>query len=90
MWHYVGGTPGRRCLCLFWRETKQRPELEISDETGSGGERQFREKPERAVGKGIQRGSVGEGRHREAVDNGQQTEAVRKTVKDELAFLVAL
>ena len=32
----MGGTPGRRFLRLFWRETKQRPELEISDETRSG------------------------------------------------------
>ena len=23
-------------FCLFWRETKQRPQLEIFDETGSG------------------------------------------------------
>ena len=24
MWHYVGGPPSRRSLCLSWRETKQR------------------------------------------------------------------
>ena len=39
MWHYVGGTPGRRSLCLFRRETKQSPELKISDKTGSGREK---------------------------------------------------
>ena len=31
-----GGEPSRRSICLFWRETKQRPEFEIFDETGSG------------------------------------------------------
>ena len=35
----MSGTPGRRFLCLFWRETKQRPELKISYKTGSGGEK---------------------------------------------------
>ena len=30
VWHYVGGPLSRRSLCLFWRETKQRPELKIS------------------------------------------------------------
>ena len=53
--------------------------LEISDETGSGEKRGLREA----------RGSVGGERCREAVDNGQQKKVVRKTVKDELAFLVA-
>ena len=24
LWHYVGGLPSRRSLCLFWRETKHR------------------------------------------------------------------
>ena len=86
----MGGRPGRQFLCLFWREIKQRPELEISDETGCGGRKAGTRKARGAVGKGTQRGSVsGEGRRREAVDNGQQKEAVRKTVKDELAFLVA-
>ena len=38
VWHYVGGPLSRRSLCLFWRETKQRPELEISTgpEVGKG------------------------------------------------------
>ena len=34
----MGGPPSKRSLCLFWHETKQRPELEIFDETGSGQE----------------------------------------------------
>ena len=90
LWQYVGGTSGRRSLCLFWREAKQRPELVISNETGSGeGKAGPREARKGQLAKGTQRGWVGEGRRREAVDNGQQKEAVRKTVKDELAFLVA-
>ena len=56
-------------------------ELEISDETRSGG---GKEGPREA------RESEGERRHREAVDNGQQKEAVREDSQDELAFLVAL
>ena len=31
--HYVGGPPSRWPLCLFWRETKQRPEPEIFNVT---------------------------------------------------------
>ena len=27
MWHYVGGPPNRRSLCLFGRETKQRTSI---------------------------------------------------------------
>ena len=30
------GVPSRRYFCLFWRETKQSPELEIFDATWSG------------------------------------------------------
>ena len=36
LWHYEGSTPSRRPFCLFWCDTKQRPELEIFDATGSG------------------------------------------------------
>ena len=61
MWHYVGGTPGRRFLCLFRRKTKQRPELEISDKTGSGGGKASLREARGSVGKGTQRGSVGKG-----------------------------
>ena len=44
----MGGPPSRRSLCLFWRETKQSPELEISDKTGSGGEKNsWQRNPER-------------------------------------------
>ena len=37
-WHDVGGPLSRRSLCLFWRETKQMPELKISTrpEVGKG------------------------------------------------------
>ena len=54
----MGGTPGRRFLCLFWRKTKQRPELEISDETGSGEEKQVREKPEGGLANEPREGQV--------------------------------
>ena len=50
MWHYVGGTPSRRSLCLFWRKIKQRPELEFSDKTEVG--------EKSRVGKGTQRGQL--------------------------------
>ena len=47
----MGGMPGRRSLCLFWRETRQRPELEISDKTGKGGaKRSWQMNPERVSG----------------------------------------
>ena len=38
LWHYVGGPLSKRFLCLFWRETKQRPEIEIltRPEVGKG------------------------------------------------------
>ena len=32
----MGGPLSRRSLCLFWCETKQRPEFEIFDEAGQG------------------------------------------------------
>ena len=73
VWHYEVGTPSRRSFCLFWRETKQRPELEIFNATrsGQGNASQGVEKrnPEKAVG---------EGWRRRAVDKGQQKEAVRE------------
>ena len=37
--HYVGGPPSRRSLCLFWRETKQRPVPAISTRPEVGRER---------------------------------------------------
>ena len=75
----MGGTPGRLFLCLFWRETKQRPELEISDKTGSGGEKRqlVKEPREGQLAKETQRGSVGEKRRRVAVENGQQKGPVK-------------
>ena len=72
----MGGTPGRRFLYLFWRATKQRTELEISDETGSGEGKAGSREARGAVGKGTQRGSVGEGRRSEAVDNGGERRTV--------------
>ena len=51
----------------FGTKPKQRPELEISDETRSGGRK---EGPRKA------RGAVGEKRCREAIDNGGQRRAV--------------
>ena len=73
----------------FGEKTNMGFGLEISDETGSGGGKTGSREARGAVGKGTQRESVGEERRREAVDNGLQKEAVRKTVKVELAFLVA-
>ena len=66
----------RRSFYLFCCETKQRPEPEISDETGSGGEKAGPREARGAVGQGTQRGSVGEGRLREAVDNGGERRTV--------------
>ena len=53
--------------------------LEISDESGSGGGSEVREKPEGQLAKErrTQRGSVGEERRREAVENGQQKAPVK-------------
>ena len=80
MWHYAGGTPGRQSLCLFWRETKQRPELEISDKTGSGGEKtSWKRNPERASRRRVtQRGSweqtaEGTSQYELAVQSGKQS-----------------
>ena len=51
-WHYMGGPLSRRSFCLFWYDTKQRPELEISTrpEVDKG-------TPEKELEKGTQRGS---------------------------------
>ena len=58
------GAPSRRSFCLFWRETKQRPEPAIFDVTGSekGNERE-------ELAKGAAEGQSG-------VDNGQQKRPV--------------
>ena len=66
LWHYEGGAPSKRSFFLFWRETKQRPEIEISTrpEVGKG-------TPERSWKKEL-REAVDEGRRRGAVDTGQQ------------------
>ena len=70
-WHYEGGAPSRRSFCLFWRETKQRPELEIFDATGSG-----QGNANQGVGKRNPEKAVGEGRRRGTVDTGQQKRPV--------------
>ena len=90
-WHAWQTIP----LSILARNPNKGLELEIFDETRSGGGKK---------GPKEDRGSVGEGRRREAVDNGQQKRPVRyqsrgrtvsrrrqrgKTVKGELAFLVA-
>ena len=85
MLHYEGGGPSRRSFCLFWRETKQRPELEIFDTTGSGQgnasqsvwKKELREGSWQMV---TQRGS----RQRSAEGSSEG-----RPVRDELAFLVA-
>ena len=69
LWHYVGGPLSRRSLCMFWRETKQRPENRDLPETGSrqgnASRRVGRRNPEKAVGDGRRWGAVGS-RHRTA------------------------
>ena len=101
MWHYVANH-SVGCVCVrrsenlfvcFGAKPTQRPELEISHETGSGGgnecPREDRGSVDKvrwreAVDNGEQRRPVDKGRRRDAVDNGvqgkdgQQKEAVRE------------
>ena len=74
LWHYEGGTPSRRSFCLFWRETKQRPGLEISDETGSGVGKAGLRETRRPAGRRNPQKAVCDERRREqlGVDTGQQ------------------
>ena len=101
LWHYEGGAPSRRSFCLFWRETKQRPGLEISDETGSGvgkagpreTRRSWKKEPrgrswQRATERGSWESTRDSRRDQSAWDRVQQQWG--KTSQDELAFLVAL
>ena len=71
LWHIWDTMKGVRqaddFFGLFWRENKQRSEIEIFEETGSG-QGDARE----GVGKKNSEKAVGEGRRRGAVDNGQQ------------------
>ena len=53
-----------------------KPNKEISDETGSGGEKAGPREARGAVDKKTQRGWVGEGRRWEAVDNGEERRTV--------------
>ena len=64
-----GGALSRRSFCLFWRETKQRLELEIFDATGSG------------VGKAgprVDRGQWARERQRRQLEKGTQRERLAK------------
>ena len=92
-------------LCLFWRETKQRSELEIPDETGSGGGKAG---PREARGQLTKEPREGQLAKRDAerqsrmgaegsIQDGlgvqcwtvSKRRQWRKAVKNELAFLVA-
>ena len=71
----MDGPLSRQSLCLFWLETKQRPEPAIFDVTGSGQGNASRE-----VGQGSREGSwrqaTGDGEGQLAVDTGQQKRPV--------------
>ena len=95
LWYYVGGSLSRRYLCLFWRETKQRPELEISTrlEVGKGTPvRSWKKEPtgnswRRATERGSWQSTPDNRRHQSAWDRVHHQWG--KTSQDELAFLVA-
>ena len=80
VWHYIGWSRSADDLFVcFGAKPKQRPELEISDEAGSGG---GKEGPREA------RGWVDEGRRREAVGKrsveGSRTEkGIDRSQKDD-------
>ena len=97
LWHYVGGPPSRRSLCLFWRETEQRAWTRDlrRDRKWEGKGRSGEAKG--AVGKGTQRRSVGEERRREAVENGSGKDQSRwvsslqkEAVKEDSQTLVGI
>ena len=96
VWHYVGGPLSRRSLCLFWRETKQRPELETSTwpEVGKGTrERSWKKEPRegswrRATERDSWQSTPDSRRDESAWDSVQKQWG--KASQDELAFLVAL
>ena len=71
----MGGPLNRRSLCLFWRETEQRPELKISTrlEVGKGTPKERQE-----LDKGTQRRQLAtvDGEGQLAVDTGQQKRPV--------------
>ena len=83
LWHYVGGSPSRRSLCLFWRETKQRVwdrDLQRDRKRGD-----VREKPEGELAKrDAERQSRKDSRREQSrwvsspVLDGQQREAVKE------------
>ena len=76
LWYYVDGTRARRFLCLFWRENKQRPELEISDETGSGGGKAGSREARVGVRKGTQRRETQRGSRERTAEGTSQDELV--------------
>ena len=96
VWHYVGGPPSRRSLCLFWRETRQRVWTRDFDATGSrkgipvgSWKKEPREVSWRqARQKGTWQSTPDSRRDQSAWDRFQQRWG--KTSHDELAFLVAL
>ena len=107
MWHYVGGPPSRRSLCLFWWETRQRVwtrDFWWDRKWGRKGrsERSQRGSWQRETQSGSKQWTKEENNQCEVESRGseedrqdefavliRQRSAVRKTVKDELAFLVA-
>ena len=70
MWHYVGGPPSRRSLCLFWHETRQRVSTRDLDAPGS-----WKGTPVEELEEGTERKSwrVGDGRGRRAVGSRHRT-----------------
>ena len=66
------GALSRRSFCLFWRETKQRPDA-TGNGQGNASQRVGKRNSVKELGK-----AVGEGWRRRAVDNGQQKEAMRE------------
>ena len=89
----MGGPLSRRSLCLFWRETKLRPELEISTrrEVGTGTPESGvgKRNSEKAVGEGWRRGQSRPDSRRDQSAWNRVQEQWGRTSQDESAFLVA-
>ena len=95
MWHYEGGAPSRRSFCLFWHETKQRPDLEISTRLEVGKGTLVREELEegtqrRQLAKGDAEGQSTPDSRRDQSGWDRVQEQWGKTGQDESAFFVAL
>ena len=88
MWHNVGVPLSKRSLCLFWCEAKQK--------AWTRDLRRDRKWEKKGVGKGTQREELAKGdAEGQSSTNSRRVQSawdspgvVRKTVKDELAFLV--